>query len=294
MEYQLQKLTENFTSIPITASCLEKIKTYAKLSGKREIYGFLLNPQAYTDGIVSRTIIAQQQAVTGSSVTLDPDAAALSKVEIENMGMKAIGFWHSHAGFGTFHSSTDDDNMERLYRDITQNNEETVPEDRGNFRYMDQANGRMVYRVGGLEVAIKLKDPERSCERRILTPESINFPKNSNLEMIAGKNIGMYLRDGAVILQLDNIDKFTVSTFKSPEDNALGLAYSLVVNEGGSEYGEIAAVKWCSKCEETSVNIHKKCTTKIIDDSKEPTEVFSVDKLGEEIRERTKHARFFR
>jgi hypothetical protein len=288
MEYQLQKITEDFSSIPITGSCLEKIKNYAKLSKRREIYGFLLNPMDATDGIVRKTLIASQQEVSGSSVNLEAQAAAISKSEIENLGMKTIGFWHSHAGFGTFHSSTDDTNLDQLYRDIAQNNEERIITGRSNYRYLDQKKGRVIYRLGDLEVAIKLKDPEKSCERRILNQKAINFPKDSRLGLVDSSTLGLYLRDGDIILQLDNIQDFSVSRVESEDCVSLGLAYSLVVNEGGAEYGEIAKVKWCGKCEESSVQIYKKCKTKIIDDSQDPSEIFSLSELEEEIKGRTK------
>jgi len=293
MEYQLQKVTEDFKSIPLTASCREKIRAYAKLSKGREIYGFLLNPTDCNDGVVRRTIIARQQEVTGGSVDLEARVAALSKEEIENLGMKTIGFWHSHAGLGTFHSLPDDTNQDQLFRDLAQNNEEKAPSTRGNYRYLDPKRGRVVYRVGNVEVALKLKDPEKPCEKRILNPKTINFPAESTLSFVNGPTLGLYLRDGPIILQLENIQDFSVSPVESEDESVMGLAYSLVVNEAGSEYGEIARVDWCGRCEEARVKMYKGCKTRVIDDSKSPTELFSLSELEAEIKDRTKRKGFF-
>ena len=202
--------------------------------------------------------------------------------------MKTIGFWHSHAGFGTFHSSPDDTNLDQLYRDLAQNNEERIVTNKNNIRYFDQVNGKIIYQFGGYKFTITPKNPEKLCEKRLLSPQSINFPEDSLFEFVRKTPMGLYLRDKDVILELDNIKEVLIHSAESEEDNFLGLAYSLVVNEAGSEYGEIAEAKWCGNCQETKVKKHVKCKAKIIDDAQEPTERFSPSDLEKEINERTK------
>ncbi len=113
-----------FPSIKITEETFDKICIYAKLvceeTGRDlECLGYLLSDTEKFDGIVTDALLMPKQKVySGYAIPVDPAQAFR---QLREAGKKVIGLWHSHANFGTFHSSTDDDHLEGLVTDLRKN-----------------------------------------------------------------------------------------------------------------------------------------------------------------------------
>jgi hypothetical protein len=283
--YQLEKITENFTSIPITRTSFEKMKDYAKIVRGTELYGFLLSPMEYKDGIVRKIMLAKDQIVTSSSASLDPVSAANAKCEIEEMGYKAIGFWHSHGGFNTFHSHTDDENMKDHFMTLALNNQERIEPQSKNSRYIDSENGRMVYRINGLDISISLEKPSKGFEKRFLSGDYIKNPTDAEILAAITGDMQMFLKCEGFYYDIANIKDIQIKRSSPVDIKTLGLAYSIVVNDRGKSYGEMAKTAWCSSCEKQENQIYKDVKVNIVE---EGNESYSLDELKKDIAERVK------
>jgi proteasome lid subunit RPN8/RPN11 len=249
--------TNNFSYLPITQKALEKVKTYAKIADRTECYGFLLSPIGAEDGIVYDAILAPNQEVSSTHAHLDPRAAAQAKQEIENKGYKAIGFWHSHSNFNTFHSGTDDRNMERLLLSLSGNMEEKKKiQVKDGYSIEDN---EIVVRRQGIEFKIELSNRDTSFQNKPV--------KDIYSELVFGmtKNNELFL----------NLNKLNRLTAKNPKNikirenhtetlETIGAAYSLVVNNNGNYYAEIGVTKWCNICEKLDTKINKSVSLNLI------------------------------
>lgn len=283
--FNLEKITENLTTIPITKTSFEKMKDYAKLAKGTELYGFLLSPIDYNDGIVRKIVLAKNQIVSSGSAKLDPIAAAESKAEIEELGFKPIGFWHSHGGFSTFHSHIDDENMRNHYLTLALNNEEKIEIPTKNNRYLDSENGRMVYIVDGLEISISLLKPDKAFEKRFLSSEYIQNPSDSKLIAALTGDLRMFLKYDDIYFDIENIKDVQIKRYPAAQFKTMGLAYSIVVNDRGKSYGEIAMTSWCNSCERQENFVHKNVGIRVVE---EGNEKYNIEELKKEIDERVK------
>ena len=121
-----ERVTENITLIPKTKKTLDKILEYARLMGGSECYGYLLSPANINDGIVYNAILAPGQSVSGISARISGESAAAAKAEIQNLGYKSIGFWHSRGYGWPHHSGTDSGKLDSLLLSCAGNTAEMV------------------------------------------------------------------------------------------------------------------------------------------------------------------------
>lgn len=105
----------------IKAIALQKAQTYAKLVNEvlgetLECYGFLLERTGNYDGVIEDCMLAPDQEVSFGSAELSHDAVqkAGEMVAADFKGYNVNGWWHSHGSMGTFHSYTDNRNIETV------------------------------------------------------------------------------------------------------------------------------------------------------------------------------------
>ena len=103
---------ELFSRIPLLGSARNKLEGFAQEHQGRECSGYLLAERDDYSGLVSDAVLASVQHNTTVSTNIR---------EVENLelfqriaahGKKVIGWWHSHHNMPSFHSSTDDQNLE--------------------------------------------------------------------------------------------------------------------------------------------------------------------------------------
>ena len=265
MEQTLEETTNDFSAVPIIGGILSKIKTYAKIAGSSEIYGFLISPIDKEDGIVYDAILAKNQKVSAASASIDPTAAGVAKAEIENLGYKAIGFWHSHGGFGAWHSGTDDNNMNRLLRSFASNNERRFAKHYKNYRYIDADQGRIVYRTERFEIAVGLDKDDLSYESKLLGKDYLKLINGSeDLVAVLTSDSKLLIKDGSSVIIARNPHVIEIRKPDLQEVRLIGVAYSIVVNSAGDSYAEMAVNKWCSLCEREEIDIKKRVNIKLI------------------------------
>lgn len=291
MENSLEKITENYTKIPINKSSMAKIKAYAQMAKNTELYGFLLAPKESNDGIVRDILLARGQNVSGAGGHLGGAAVGQSKTEIENLGCKAIGFWHSHANFGVFHSPTDNKNMETLYLTLAANNQEKKILEHKNIRYIDHEAGKLIYRIEGVEIALGLEKSEELSEKRYLAKEHLILADGT--ELIAGitKDMRLFIRDLSVVIENGNLDSIEVRRYPGRQIQMVGAAYSIVTNNRGEEYGEIAVSNWCGVCQKEESKTYKDVKIDRVEDG--ISDIFSESQLAADIKERVNSGRGF-
>jgi hypothetical protein len=232
--------------IPITENVRKKLLDYVRLVGQTECYGLLLAPIDVNDGIIYNAILAPSQRVSSASAGIDENGAAAAKAEIENMGYKSIGFWHSHCNFGTFHSGVDDNNLDDLLLDFAGNTEKLTERKREikGYYIMHEDNGLHIFlpfKKDSLEIKVKTNNEEVSI-KKVNTAENMFWYDSGKKELCVIQNNEMLNVKGVYepIFRLFNM--------KGEKIKGTGTAYSIVVNKKQNFYGEIAEAEWCYSC----------------------------------------------
>src|SRR3989344_9669404 len=152
-------------SIHITEYAFEKAYTYARLAVQKarstiECGGYLIAPRDAQDRTATDSFLARNQDVSGGLFTIKAEDVIKAGREINEMGYRALGWWHSHGNLRTFFSATDD------------NGQRTVLNEIGAFNYVIQNEEK---EVGNLEVRAEdgrivmfdRRSPERKYEIEI-------------------------------------------------------------------------------------------------------------------------------
>lgn len=275
----LEKNTENFSVIPICNNAFEKIKAYARLMDGCECYGFLMSPLEKNDGIVYDAILASDQEVSSSHAKISGAAALNMKEEMNDIGYKPIGFWHSHANFSAFHSGTDDKNLESLLSSFVVNTQETdLIEDRTRIGYFVD-DSSIIVRQNGKEYVLKTENNDLSFR-----VEKQNKPYS---ELVFGmtKDSEFFLNTGKQTILLKQPANVEIRECRESAKTITGIGYSLVVNNKGERFAEIGKSYLCNSCNhlENEVRTGK---VKVVDDGKI---VFSEQDLIADIEKRVKN-----
>jgi len=255
MEGRLKEKTRDFKEIPITKGAFEKIKTYAKISGADECYGFLLTPLEKFDGVIYNAILAPDQRVSMGSAGISGEAAAYAKAEIKNLGYKPIGFWHSHGSMSPFHSGTDNKNMENLLLSLASNVEEKYFGDRKEG--YDVEGNDLVFRRGSLEVKLSLVDGDFSFDVKPVQEDYFQTIAecNSKPQLVITQNQMVVINDNGKRLMVKNPCSIQLRQNTGKTIRNLGVAYSIVVNRRGEHYAQIGISKWCNSCERLETEV---------------------------------------
>lgn len=282
--------TRDFSAIPITKNAAEKIRAYGVTAGRTELYGFLVSPVASRDGVIYDALLAKNQEVTGASGHLSGLAAVESKAEIENLGMKAMGFWHSHGSFGVFHSGIDNRNIGNLLMSFIGNTEEKEYSGQRQGFVPDYKNRQIVYRQKGLEFRFSLEDWFSGLDMKPVGEDYFNLagePDMQPLVVIARDKMGklrLILKDDGGRIMASEPRTFETSAVKGENVKTKGVAYSIVTNAKGEFYGLLATNRWCSSCERDE--------TETIEDAKfnviEGEVTFDKEQIKRDLEERVK------
>ncbi len=281
--------TKEKPQIPITRRTYEKILAYAKLMGNLECYGFLLSPRDNTDNIVQNAILAPSQRVSGGGAGIDDLAATESKAEIENSGYKALGFWHSHAGFSSFHSGIDDRNLEELLFDFAGNSERIIEREKKKEEYFySRTKEGIILPLGnsGQEIKVSLNGPYSQTRQFTFR---LGKSKSSISAHYDFEKKCLVLVNKDYTLAIKNLNGLPVITNVEPEKEKVGgegVAYSIVVNPRGDCYAEMAKVRWCYLCANTEIRIIKDIGLKVLE---VPQDIqFTKQELEAEIRKKVR------
>lgn len=284
---------ESEEDIVLTRNTLEKIFAYVRgikeIIGDAECYGFLVAPAKKCDRIVYDAILAPRQIVTGSSANVDEAAAAAAKAEIENLGYRALGFWHNHANFGSWHSGVDDRNLEDLCFDFSGSTEKVEERDRYGGRVTLLENGDLIYLLKEKDIQVRIK-PEN------LNPEEII---NLTLKRVGQKGFHYESDERSLHISTDS-ESFSLAgrlgtvLLTKPERekiSAVGRAYSLIVNFEEETYGEIALMHSCYCCGNSRIERMKDVAVRTVEVEGDVS--FTEEQLNREISERVKtHGRY--
>lgn len=120
--------------VMITPGALLKAKTYARLveritGSANECYGFLLSKKDDDSGLVVDAYLADNQVYSGGYCKIDGEDVVRAAEAVDPKGYKIVGWWHSHARFGVFHSGTDVNNFETVTHSVAPNTVKTEYED---------------------------------------------------------------------------------------------------------------------------------------------------------------------
>lgn len=283
---QLEQITSGFREIPIKSSAFEKMRRYAALVPNWEMYGALLVPKNDDSGVTSSVILARGQKASQADVVISPEAGLELQSEIEEMGMKMIGIWHSHGNFGVFHSGIDDNNMGTFFRSYSLNNQEKVysPPKEG-FR-KDEESGDILAFSGGLQWKIKLKDKSKLKVGRI-PPSNFKIGSQGMLAQAAHlKNGCFYIRfNDQRSIRFPVEDMQMQVTPAAPElGEIVGATYSVVVNGAGNSYGEIWGSRYNMTNDRESSFVKKDAKLNIIRDRiKIPSDASLINDVKERV-----------
>jgi len=185
-EEKIIPVNNGLDSLHITQYAFQKAYAYARLVVKKakatmECGGYLIAPKDTQDRIATDAFLARNQDVSGGLFTIEAEDVIKAGREIDEMGYRVLGWWHSHGKLKTFFSQTD------------VNGQFTVLNEIGAFNYITQ---REVKKVGNLEVRTEngefIMFDKRNPERRYKV-EVNGDPNNisiANLEVQQDKRIG--------------------------------------------------------------------------------------------------------
>jgi proteasome lid subunit RPN8/RPN11 len=120
--------------LKITPKALEKAETYAHLVAEEfgspyESIGFLLteSERVGPDVVITDVMLAHDQSVSMGSAQISPSGMLTSGREIERKGKRCVGWWHAHP-HNTYHSGTDDQNLQTVLEDVSVSNHWSLTE----------------------------------------------------------------------------------------------------------------------------------------------------------------------
>ena len=115
------KLPPEKCQLKITDLALRRAQMYAclvdEMYGPQECIGFLAGDAA--SDLIDTVILAPQQRVSASRAEIEGPGVLAAGRELEQLGKRPMGWWHSHGRFAPFHSSTDDTNTRDVLLQIS-------------------------------------------------------------------------------------------------------------------------------------------------------------------------------
>ncbi len=138
-------VSNGLKTLHITEYAYEKAYAYARLACKKakgsiECGGYLIAPKDAKDRIATDSFLAKNQDVRDGLFTIEAKDVIEAGREVNEMGYKVLGWWHSHGNTGTFFSKLDDDGQKTVLNEI------------GAFNYIAQIDTK---EVGNLEARIE-------------------------------------------------------------------------------------------------------------------------------------------
>ncbi len=227
---EIKKKQGELSELIITDYAYTKACMYAQIACKErkesiECGGYLLAKKNENNRIVTDVILANGQDVSSGTFEISGNFVIAAGKEIDSLGYKVLGWWHSHGELQTFFSSIDKQGQLTVLNGIAGTNYilKTKRQEIEELEYFYEPETNLI-------TIIDKKNPERRYE---------------------------FKQDG--IIERPNLSNFTIV-----EEKKIGFSYGLVVNAKIHDppYAEIAQRDFCSKCRkmhdtsfETNVNI---------------------------------------
>lgn len=131
---RVDPVSDILNDVPITAACLKKIRRYSELvmeekGSASELYGILTRKSNCNEAgieLITHSFLAFDQRTSAGSVEVAPGGVLRTFKNIGERGYHALGWWHSHGNFSTFHSGTDDKNLLTVLDLLAPHNQLTV------------------------------------------------------------------------------------------------------------------------------------------------------------------------
>jgi proteasome lid subunit RPN8/RPN11 len=232
------------TSLRITNYAFEKAYGYAKIAcdiaeGTIECGGYLITPKGTRDRVATDSFLAKNQDVSDGLFTIEAEDVIKAGSDIDGMGYKVLGWWHSHAHLDTFFSATDDDGQMTVLNEIAAINYITRRETKdvdnlvvrvrdGRIVMYDKRSPERKYQfelnrkaskdlVSGLKLiqekkvgfayglVVNVKEPERKPYAEIAIRDLCGFCRNSHDES-AQVGVELY-EDGDFVIDEDSLRK---------------------------------------------------------------------------------------
>jgi len=210
----------HFSYLYVTKQALQKARIYAELSkdysgSNIECYGYALTDPNKKNRIIEDVYYAPDQTNTSAHTLIPSEAVLKAARDIKQRGKKVIGWWHSHANFGTFHSGTDDQNHRTVLDQIAASNYIQIYHD---LAFLDEN----IKKTKSGDSTVYVCDRNNSAKRlELFFNELVENPLNGT-----------------------SMDKLVVRL-----PMKISYAYSMVVNARRSPpYAEIATIEFCSTC----------------------------------------------
>jgi proteasome lid subunit RPN8/RPN11 len=218
------------TGVYITKGALEEIKEYAVISSEEakihlkrhaECYGYLITPKNERDRLVRGSFFAYDQDVDSAKFEIPATSVVRCSDEINKLGYKVLGVWHSHGSMPTGHSPVDDENLSSILNRISLSN---------CITYYTEAN------------LLSERISTEIFDNKILVKE-------------IEKKVGRILDIGFSIesYEQNQIKSLSIKRAKLKIPVQCGFAYSIVVNDhGGEPYAKMATRDWLPLLYETN------------------------------------------
>lgn len=253
---EIRNNRELFSKLYITDFALAKARAYAGLAkdytgSYTECYGFLLGSANKKSRLVDDVYFAPGQEVNAAHVNIPSKKVidAGSYIREKKQLKRILGWWHSHANFGTFHSGTDDENLITVLNQIAPTNYVNLYEER-------EFLNRDIKKTKNGDSVIYVCDKNNTSKR---------------LEMIFSD------------LEENPLIGTSVEKLKIRVPMKVSYAYSMVVNAIGSRpYVEVATRKLCPTCY-ASEDEHKVVPMKVLTTGKFR---LNMEKLEQEVNEK--------
>ena len=227
--------------IPITKGVMEKAFTVCDLvrdyvGSPSEWVSFLLASKSDPDYVVRDLLLINGAEIGHGHVEFSGQDHAKAAEEVKKINKEInkdyyiIGWLHSHADFGPFHSKTDSDNFENLLNTVRLNTEQKVPK---------------LFNLIESEITEEIKDGFVVVSGEDIEDAVIKYaiPNNANFYQLLRK----YGLKNKTKIALDK-DKFILDlvktlNMKTEESVIAGFGYSIVVNDKrANPYAEIGVV----------------------------------------------------
>ncbi len=205
-------------TVNITRYALEKAYAYARLTNEMfdpkegiECGGYLITPRNAQDRIARDSYLARGQEVSGGEYRVSGRNVIHTGRELEQIGQKVLGWWHSHGHMSTFFSMTDD---------------------RGQLTVLNEI-APMNYVLQKKQTEVKNLEVLERNENKVVLHDPKYPSRKYELEVKGnGKSIA-------------------IPQFKVSEEKKIGFAYGIVVNDKNRErnpYAELATREYCFCC----------------------------------------------
>lgn len=252
---EIKQEKELFSRLYVTSYTLEKARAYARLAKDRqgeftECYGFLLGDTNRRSRLANDAYFTPGQKVNAAHVLIPAKKVieAGRYIRKHHQDKRIVGWWHSHANFGTFHSGTDDENLKTVTNQIAPTNYLNIYEEKDFFN----SEIRATRNNGSFYI----------CD------------KHNN-----SRRIEITLQD----LDGNPLKGIVISRAKVRMPVEVGYAYSMVVNAlGDKPYGEIASRTLCTACGDGEYK-SKKMPVEVIDVGDYELD---IDEMKKEVKEK--------